>query len=244
MPVRALGTTLLGGLLLLSACSAEPGRSGEPEKFGTQVSELRQPTPDQAATSPAPAATPDPFDLRGGPVTPRALGPAEDVVLPVAWRVQVQFPTRLQKRSAATGIPTEIEVPPPGIGGGDAVEAMVVEMFPAGARFIDEIGGQVFRVANRRVTGANGDQAFLTLDREGVVEDLDVSLAVEGDGFSNYRCPSCTDGVADAAELLRTVWVFPPPVEPGRANSAPLTFAGGQPVVDIDVRTLTVTPAE
>lgn len=168
----------------------------------------------------------------------------EDVMFPVPWRVQVEFleTPPLLSRDAPSGIPTEIVVPPLEIPTTDpAVRAMLVQMFPAGARFIDEVTGQVYRVVKRRVTGDNAEQAFLTLDREVCIEDINLSP-------NDPRCQGfCASNVLDyPCDLLRTVWVFPPPVEAARAGTGRdiLVFQGSQPVVDIEVRTLRVAPSE
>jgi hypothetical protein len=46
----------------------------------------------------------------------------------------------------------------------------------------------------------------------------------------------------DAADVVRTVWVYPPPVSPSRPSAQVVAFEGGTPVVGIDVMTLTITP--
>jgi len=155
----------------------------------------------------------------------------------------VQFPAGLASRTATnparhpTGIPTEIEVPPAGFLGSAASGAMLVQMFPTGAKFIDEITGAVYSVAKRRVTGSEGQHASLTLDREVVLEDIDLPV-------DDPRCPACEpvapdDPAADAQELLRTVWVFPPPVDRALSGSVPV-LDDSTPVVDINVRTLSL----
>lgn len=205
-----------------------------------------------------PLSAPSPCQLSTVVVTPAAVDPNDqpDVMFPVAWRVQVQFPGQFPRTlklrnnpaapgrpSNATGIPTEIEVPPANAPGSDPEKFAWVQMFQPGTRFIDEITGMVFRVNKRRLN-ADGTQATLTLDREVFLNDIEIP---EPD--IDPRCPSCTtldvddpDAAADPAELLRTVWVFPPPVE-ARANPTdPLVFVGAQPVVSIEVRTLTIGP--
>jgi hypothetical protein len=170
-------------------------------------------------------------------------------MFPVPWRVQVQFPdTLVLERDPttglpnpnATGIPTEIQVPPPALTDAEA-RTMLVGMFPVGAQFIDEITGEVYRVVKRRVTGADEDQAFLTLDREVFIEDIHMDPL-------DPRCLTCPlAGVVEPVEQLRTVWVFPPPVEPGSMTSdeprTSLTFVGSQPVVGVDIRTLNISPS-
>ena len=149
----------------------------------------------------------------------------------------------LATAATATGIPTEIEVPPPNFPSNDvAAQRMLVRMFPSGTPFIDEISGRVYRVVQRRITGAEGEKAFLTLDREVLCEDVDLPL---GYPWCVGACaPGCPPGLAlNPQELLRTVWVFPPPSQPRQDASQkyPL-FEGRSPVVGIDVRALVVSP--
>ncbi len=205
-----------------------------------------------------PESAPNPYNLGPVPtVVPIPRPPEDDLMFPVPWRVQVQFPSSLKVKEydpavsppefAPTGVPTEIQVPPAEVRG-TTRRVMMIQMFPRGAWFIDEITGAVYKVVRRRITGANGDQAFLTLDREVFLEDLDLAK-----GTSKYMpCPTCnpldpTDPVADAEELLRTVWVFPPPVQATRidAQDGPvLVFEGSPPVVEIEQRTLKLAPGE
>ncbi len=212
-----------------------------------------------ARQDPTPAKIPNPFSFVRPvlAVEPAAL-PSDnnvhnDVVFPVAWRVQMQFPGGLAYRGEAlkpnpnpallpTGIPTEITVPPPGVAGPRA--AMLVQMFPGGTQFIDEITGTVYRVVKRRIVDDNGEQSVLTLDREVVLEDINLPLP-------DPRCELCTPidpttPAADPEELLRTVWVFPPPVDrsqPGGETTPTPTFDGPSPVVDIEVGTLSISPS-
>jgi hypothetical protein len=188
-----------------------------------------------------PTTAPNPCDITVSPPAPQALGPERDLMFPVAWRVNVEFPATLIARGPggvnATGIPTEIQVPPDGVSGDTASKVMWLQMFQPGAQFIDEISGAIFRVAKRRLNAA-GDGAFLTLDREVVIEDVDLPL-----GDADPRCcDMCNPGVADGPELVRTVWVFPPPVDIRAGAGDPIVFAGNQPVVSIDVRTLAIGP--
>ena len=213
-----------------------------------------------------PAFTPNPCYLANPnandptPVVPEPAPPEEDLMFPVPWRVQVEFfaesvlpkamcvggPNDAQLctvetdcpngtcQSNETGIPTEIVVPPLGMGADDSIKAMLVQMFPERAQFIDEVSGQVYRVVKRRVIGDELEQAFLTLDREVFVEDLDIP---------DERCENSALEDIEGCERLRTVWVFPPPVEANRVNDV-LAFQGQQPVVDIDVRTLNIAPTQ
>ena len=119
--------------------------------------------------------------------------------------------------------------------------------------FVDEASGEIFRVARVRRSGAGLEQAVLTLDREVFAEDLDIPA---GDA----RCETCVSAapvcentnvdcekkqqnlVVDPADVIRTVWVYPPPVSPTRPSAQTVTFDGPTPVVGIDVITLTLTP--
>ena len=173
-------------------------------------------------------------------MTPKALGPEFDCVLPVPWRVQVYFPFEQDVRDdisiyEETGIPTEIEVNTSNA----RTAPIVVEMFAKGSYFIDEITGKVFRVTRVRVTqdAAGTPEAYVTLDREVFPGDLDLP--------EHYRGWDPVDhmpGQLTPADVNRTVWVFPPPVAPRADASKPLIFSGPQPVVGIDIRTLTVSP--
>jgi hypothetical protein len=188
-------------------------------------------------------STPSPCYFPPPPLAPAPvpLPSSDDVMFPVAWRVQVEIPATalLSPRGNPSGIPTEILVPPTNTPARDAAKAMIMQMFPPGAQFIDEVSGQVYRVVKQRLTGAQSDQAFLTLDREIFFEDVDLPP-------NDIRCDVfCTPGVVDALERLRTVWVFPPPVQPGRlgADENVLVFEGSPPVVNIAVRSLQIVPS-
>jgi len=201
-----------------------------------------------ARQDPTPARIPNPFvfDHTVEAVDPAAMKSENDVMFPVAWRVQVQLPRSLRYDTAPpdsgrepTRVPTEIQVPADGIAGNPA--ALLVSMFPSGTMFVDEIKGHVYRVAKRRIVDANGEMAMLTLDREIVQEDIEIPA---GDS----RCESCTNTDwtkdPDPEERLRTVWVFPPPVDrsqPGGEQTP--TFDGPSPVVNIEVATLNVSPS-
>jgi hypothetical protein len=206
-----------------------------------------QPTVRYARQDPDLANTPD-FEHpnRAVAVAPEALGPENDVLLPSPWRVQVLFPETLASNDPslndppfnippATGIPTEIRV---NSEEGETAD-FVVNMFQVGTQCIDELNGQVYRVAQHRIVGSEQDEAVLTLDREILLEDID-------DGYisddvtqqpHNFR-----DGDLADEELLRTVWVFPPPVQGVREADDPPVFVGKQPVVAIDIRSLTRSP--
>ena len=191
-----------------------------------------QPAFRYARQKPDSNSLPDPCLLSALPVTPAAMDPDKDVMFPVPWRVQVQFPNSIVLGALPTGIPTEIEVPPDG-GSFDASETlMFIQMFQRGTRFIDEINGQVYEVIDQRVS-SDADKATLTLDREVLFDDLHIPNA-------DPRCEPCDDTQLIDLELLRTVWVFPPPVEPRSAADAPVIFNGSPPAIAIDIRTLSV----
>lgn len=225
---------------------------------------LRRPQPTHRYARQDPGFTPNPCTLATAATAPRAIDPKLDVVFPIAWRVQVQFPpsapagsivqrwtddTRTTLTGDETGVPTEIEVPAPTLASNIPVGVMFVQMFPPGTQFIDEITGQVYRVVKRRVIGNEGEKAVLTLDREVVFEDLNLPEIAELCGavynppLVDPRCDCDPTRLIDE-ELLRAVWVFPPPVEPGRGASDLPVFDGNSPVVGIDVRTLTVAPVQ
>ena len=50
------------------------------------------------------------------------------------------------------------------------------------------------------------------------------------------------EGIIVPGERIRTVWVFPPPVQAERARPGVPVFNGAQPVVGIDVRALSISP--
>ncbi|MBI1826219.1 MAG: prepilin-type N-terminal cleavage/methylation domain-containing protein [Planctomycetes bacterium] len=185
---------------------------------------------------------PNPDDRSAAPIVPSAQNAQSDVAFPVPWRVQVEFPKdlpsafdRTPPRLPPTGAPVEITVPPQKMGGGPDAKLMVIQMFPQGTLFVDEVTGVVYRVVKQRIA-ATGDSATLTLDKEVLAEDLD-------DG-AIFRMPGGNPQVQlDPDETIRTVWVFPPSVEPGRADGSPPTFSGGSPAVSIDVDGLTFVPA-
>lgn len=159
--------------------------------------------------------------------TPTPFPEAQDVALPVAWRVQVELPLSLASTvvGTPTGVATEIQVPPANFTGS---REMMTGMFPTGTQFVDEITGQILRVVRRRFNAA-GDIAFLTLDRELFLQDFDNSPEFGG------------DGTLQKEDVLRTVWVFPPPIV-DRSNATTVAFDDTSPVVGIDVRTISISP--
>lgn len=211
---------------------------------------LRRPSPTNryARQSTAAANLPNPYVLNRPPaaVTPAPAPPAQDVLFPVAWRVQVEFPNTVPLTVNATGIPTEIAVPVCDSGGCSSqvtnmdARRMLVGMFPTGAQFIDEVNGQVYRVTKRRIISPDNDRALLTLDREVLREELDFPPGyLSCDACGPLAAPSFA---LDPEERIRTVWVFPPPVDARVNPTDPLTFTGPQPVVAIEVRNFTIAP--
>lgn len=197
-------------------------------------------------TLPIPKALPDDGNVRN------------DVVLPVAWRLQillpgtslfgpdVKLPLRTQPDTPnpdfppPTGVPTEVTVPAGAMPETDS--ALIVSAFPNGTVMIDEITGAIYRVVKRRVLiDGNNQRAILTLDREIALEDIDLPL-------NDRRCDICEPvqavttpyHSADPEELRRTMWVFPPPVN--RADPNNPVFEGSSPVIGVQVYTLSVAP--
>ncbi|UCC31846.1 MAG: prepilin-type N-terminal cleavage/methylation domain-containing protein, partial [Phycisphaerales bacterium] len=223
----------------------DPDATRNVRAFDVYFVTLRRPNPTYRYARQSPAAVPDACDLTraaADAVAPTALPPDNDVMFPVPWRVQVWFPDTLVARETATGIPTEIMAPPPGVSGTPQVLAMWAQMFPTGIRFIDEITGDIYSVVKRRVTGDNAEQAHLTLDREVSIEDLDLTDTPAGD--PDPRCDPNLVGALYPCELLRTVWVFPPAVLPTRDRQNVVVFEGSQPVADIEVQTVKIPPTE
>lgn len=226
----------------LGHCSTPEVRS-RIRSFDLYYVTLRRPRPTYRYArqdSTDPASVPDACELEETTnIVPAAMGPQNDLMFPVPWRVQLEFPGTLLPRGNPTGIPTEVVVPPDSLTAGTPIQkAMLVQMFPTGGRFIDELTGGVFRVVKRRVTGDAADSAVLTLDREAFIEDLDL------EAINTALCVGCIaeNGATEPAELLRTVWVFPPPVQATRGPGDVPIFEGSQPVVGIDVRTLNIAP--
>jgi prepilin-type N-terminal cleavage/methylation domain-containing protein len=218
-----------------------PNAAGATRSFDMYYVTLRRPQPTYRYARQDPSSTAKPWDLAEAPVVPAARPSSEDLMFPVPWRVQIEFrgTPPLASRANPSGIPSEVVVPPLNLQVSPQVGAMLVQMFPSGARFIDEVSGEVYRVVRRRITGPLGEEALLTLDREVFVEDLDLA-------DNDARCDPNREGTLDDCERLRTVWIFPPPVEATRVGPGKdiLVFQGSQPVVDIQVRSLNVFPSE
>lgn len=205
---------------------------------------LRRPSATARYARQNPQSAPNPYFLdrpaQQMVTSPQALLAAQDVLLPVPWRVQIEFPTTLNDKNTATSIPTEIQVPATGMQ--EPAAQLVVGMFSPGTLFVDELNGNIYRVAARRVTGGNNEVAVATLDREVLVEELDLPAGYPACDFCTPLAQS--GGQLDPEELVRTVWVFPPAVIPRSATDSRVYFTGSQPVVDIEVRTLQLSPAE
>lgn len=164
----------------------------------------------------------------GAVASPEALNASDDVLLPVPWRVQIELVDSTPTDGTTIGLPG---VPAEAFANRGAASSnrLVPEMMPRGAFLIDERSGVVYRVAKREFDPANPDQAVLTLEREVPYDSLDDN----GDD---------TVTGSDPNELLRTVWVFPPPVQKApRTNNLPI-FIGPQPVAGIELRTMVFSP--
>ena len=224
---------------------APPGMGGEyiekPRKFTMYYATLRRTNPTQrfARQDWDAEFMPDPGN-RAVAVAVRALAADEDMILPVPWRVQITLGQDSIELPPGRGIPTEVgvnvdlDVPTnplaPNLG-------FTAQMFRRGTVFIDELSGQVYRVQSRRLVNEDDPdnlQAFLTLDKEILLTQSEVD---------DFFPPNEN---LDDEERLRVVWVFPAAVNRvagGRKAGDPLIFDGPQPVVGIDVRSLTVEPS-
>ncbi len=178
---------------------------------------------------------------------PVALPTTDDVVLPTPWRVQIFIPNPsspdpnqlanphdespkakdIDADRDRAGVPTVAEVNTSNV----PTASFVVDFFQRGTKFIDEVNGEIYEVVNRRTragTGPDDVQAFLTLDKEIVLVDI-VDPSFPG---PPYPTP----------QLVRTVWVFPPPVDSERLTDGSPIFIGSPPVIGIDKRILSVAP--
>lgn len=159
------------------------------------------------------------------PVTPQDLGATEDVMFPVPWRVQIDLTA---PPLTPTGLPSEATAN----SAANPTNRLVAEMLPRGAYMIDELNGEIYRVAKSEFDLDSEDpsgllsRAFLTFESEVTAESLD------SDGSLTL----------EPQELLRTVWVFPPPVDAERGAGNLPAFSGPQPVAGIEVRTMTFSP--
>jgi hypothetical protein len=233
----------------------------ERREFDMYYVMLRRPQPNYRYAQQDPRSAPDPTlpPPNGRPISPKkpvAIRPENDVALPVPWRVQVYFPGPFAGQlnvpvvsvPLGAGLPSEVAVNYPA---NLATDPMLVDFFPVGAYFVDELTGAMFRVTKRRIAGDNQDHAFLTLDREVNINELDWPSASSLGPSDPYppewpfpACDTCSQGNLDPQETLRTVWVFPPPVQAQRGPNETPIFDGAQPVVGIEVRTLSLSPID
>ncbi len=170
-----------------------------------------------------PNLPPNPLPAETAGIQPVALPGDKDVMFPVPWRVQIEFVT--PPVGIATGIPAQAITNGPAY----PTDNLVTDVILKGSYLIDELSGSIYRIASRELdaTSVVTRTALLTLDQEVLFTDLDIN----GSGGPNL----------DAGEELRTVWVFPPPVERDSSGNI-IGFVGPQPVVGIDVRTMTFSP--
>ncbi|MCP4248603.1 MAG: prepilin-type N-terminal cleavage/methylation domain-containing protein [bacterium] len=180
-----------------------------------------------------PFVSPEPIGpLPTTAVVPRALNATEDVQFPVPWRVQIEIVDSTPLVATTIG---PAGVPSVALAndsaGSSASNRLVAEMMPRGAYLIDERNGLIYRVARRDYNLAAPGEAVLTFEQEIPPESLDV----DGDYYA-------LGGGLLPAELLRTVWVFPPAVEKQRAARGMPIFDGPQPVAAIELRTVALSP--
>lgn len=235
-----------------AAVAADAAAAASDRVFDMYYVTLRRPQPtNRYARQDPTGGLPDPYDVTAAPVVPRARPPEDDVMLPVAWRVQVEFPETIVRRfdmttgipvDSATNIPTVVQVPPEAFTGSSEAKRMLVTMFPRGTKFIDEITGQIYHVSRIRVEEPLGEKVFLTLDREIFLEDVDFPVDINHPAGDPRCLGVCVVGNLDNEERIRAVWVYPPPVEERDPDNPFPVFSGNTPVVDIEVQTLTVTP--
>lgn len=218
---------------------------GSSRTFDVYYFLLRKPNPtfrfalQDPQSAPLPDSPDESFTEILHDVAPTALPEELDVMFPVAWRVEIQFGL-LNKTDSFTGVPTEITIPPPDFPGNAVAALSFTQMFRRGTQFVDELSGMIYKVARRREIGFEGDadyRVILTLDREIFIEDIDLP--------ASQFCEDCLpDGKAKPVELVRTVWIYPPPVDSRDGSIDFPTFKSNQPVVSIDVRTLTIPASE
>jgi len=160
-------------------------------------------------------------------ISPKAMPAEFDTVLPTPWRVQVYVPNPVDTTddTAVRGLPGEVVVNSEELASDPGPGKIVMQILPRGAWFIDELSGQVYTVTRRRLYG-HDRRAILTVDKEITEQEL---------------TPKGRDYDPNI-DRLRTVWVYPPPVEAGRIGEEPV-FDGVQPVISIETRTLVVRPS-
>jgi hypothetical protein len=134
-------------------------------------------------------------------------------------------------------------------------------MFPVGQVFVDEVSGQVYRVARRTLAnvGTATEHALLTLDKEIqlTVDTIDdggdgdytrmsaFALVPAATAWGNSVLDLDPDGSGPTGgplpgEDVRTVWVYPPQIE--REAGGAYTFSGASPVAGIEIRKLQIAP--
>ncbi|MCO6439239.1 MAG: hypothetical protein J5J06_19275 [Phycisphaerae bacterium] len=217
----------------------------EEREFTMYYATLRRTRPTLRFAVQDPSKVPDPQDP-ARPVEVEPLPSDDDVLFPEPWRVQVYFqpaedetkPVGFEiwgsddpailglKYEEGSGLPTVAQINHPDYPTGP----LTIDFFERGTVMIDERNGQLYEVTEvRRVGSGQQELGLLTLDREIVVKDLDDSPFNGSNGF------------LDQDEALRTVWVFPPPIERDGQSYA---FTGGSPVVGIDIGSLFVAPGD
>lgn len=226
--------------------------AGAERQFDIYYVTLRRTRPTDRYASQDATRVPNPYALAASAAAvpiPRALAPSEDVMMPTPWRVQIEVPPYpdVQLASQATGVPTEVLVPPNNFPNELAAKIMLVQMFAPGTFFVDEINGQVYKVVQRRLVNAEGSEAVLTLDREITLEDLEIPEIQSGVCDPRFATGVCipldqANPLADPEELLRTVWVYPPATASRDEDSLFPTFDGPPSVVSIEVRSLSILP--
>jgi hypothetical protein len=121
------------------------------------------------------------------PAQPRARGSKDDVLLPVPWRIAARLtsldvsanaPTSNLRCDGPTGVPSEITVNDP----------VLAQMLQVGVHLIDDRTGQIFRITQRRSTGAP-NAPILVLNGEYSMEDLYGDYYKDSSGSCKPRRP-------------------------------------------------------
>ncbi|MCG3138085.1 MAG: hypothetical protein HJJLKODD_01943 [Phycisphaerae bacterium] len=191
--------------------------------------------------------------------TPLALGSAQDVAFPIAWRVPL-----LMVESQSPGIPAiafagadpddpvltalfPVVLPtltPPvlpidltTLPDLDNTKLRTADLFPPGTYFVDQRTGHLYRVMEREFLDVDNHLARLTLDIP--IRGSDWNSANPGpDGD-----PETLDDTGEATLRNRIVWVYPPAASnPNRLDGDEVRFVGPSPVVDVKVEPLTLLP--
>lgn len=162
-------------------------------------------------------------------IFPRSLPESDDVLFPVAWLVTMTINGNWDTAGVGlprSGVPSEIianiQRSP--------LRRLGAQMLSAGSVLIDRENGNIYTVKQHRFTGSGrryGYSAVITLDREVNVEDVGVATGT---------------ALVLGRDDMRDFWIFPPPVEPHRANARFPVFMAHQPVVSIEVRQMTFSP--